>query len=158
MSAKRIVALGSSERKRCLDLVKSGTAHARSILHAHVLLKADQGDKGPAWTDEAISEAFGVCTETVRHIRKVKVEDGLDAALSHYRGPNREYTRKLDGHQEAQLIALACSEPPTGRKRWTLRLLTGQFVELGYIEAISHQTVYRTLKKTSFNLGDTCSG
>ncbi len=158
MVAKRVVKLTRDERGRCVGLVKSGTAHARSILHAQVLLKTDQGPEGPGWTDQAISQAFGVSTVTVAHTRKVMVEEGLEAALSHYRGPNREYRRKLDGHQEAQLIALACSPAPKGHERWTLRLLAGRMVELGYVDRVSHETVHQTLKKTSFNRGAICSG
>jgi hypothetical protein len=158
MSAKRVVELTHGQRQRCLELVKSGTAHARSILHAQVLLKTDQGPEGPGWTDQAISEAFDLSTVAISHTRKVMHEEGLEAALSHYRGPNREYWRKLDGHQEAQLIALACSPPPPGHARWSMRLLAGRMVELGYVDRLSHETVHQTLKKTSFNRGATCSG
>jgi len=118
-------------------------------MHARVLLKADSGPAGPGWTDKAISDALDISTVAVANIRKRLVTEGLAAALSHYRGPNREYKRKLDGHQEAQLIALVCGPPPEGRTRWTLRLLADKLVELEYVDEISYVTVARTLKKTS---------
>ena len=158
MSAKRVVELTSEQREGCLEMVRSGTAHARSIMHAQVLLKTDSGPQGPSWTDQAISDAFGVSTVTVSHIRKVMRDAGLDAALSHYRGPRREYRRKLDGRQEAHLIAIACSKAPKGRKRWSLRLLAKRMVQLGYVDSLSHETVHQTLKKTNFNRGATCNG
>jgi hypothetical protein len=158
MSAKRVVELTTAQRARCLELVGSGTAHARSIMHAQVLLKTDGGPEGPGWTDQAISEAFGVSTVTVSHTRKVMLDEGLEAALCHYRGPCREYRRKLDGRQEAQLIAMSCSKAPQGHQRWSLRLLAERMVQLGYVDSLSHETVHQTLKKTSFNRGATCNG
>jgi len=158
MPRKRVVRLTADERAKCLELVRSGRAHARSIIHAQVLLKTDAGSEGPAWTDSAISEAFEISTVTVSQIRKTMVTEGLAAALSHYRGPNREYRCKLDGHQEAHLIALACSAPPEGRTRWTLRLLSRRMVELGYVDSLSHETVGQVLKKTNCNLGAPCAG
>jgi hypothetical protein len=86
------------------------------------------------------------------------LDEGLDAALCHYRGPRREYRRKLDGRQEAYLIAMACSKPPKGRQRWSLRLLTQRMVQWDYVDSLSHETVRQTLKKTSCNRGATCSG
>jgi len=158
MSAKRAVVLTHEQRERCLELVRSGTAHARSIMHAQVLLKTDRGPEGPGWTDQGISEALGVSTVTVAHTRKVLLDEGLDAALCHYRGPRREYRRTLDGRQEAHLIAMACSKAPKGHKRWSLRLLTKRMVQLDDVDNLSHETVRQTLKKTSFNRGATCSG
>jgi hypothetical protein len=127
-------------------------------MHAQVLLKTDRGPEGPGWTDQAISEAFGVSTVTVAHVRRVMRDEGLEAALSHYRGPNREYKRKLDGGQEAHLVAMACSKPPKGHERWSLRLLGKRMVQLGYVDSVSHETVRQTLKKTKSNRGATCSG
>jgi len=158
MPAKRVVCLSAEQRRRCESVVKSGTAHARSILHAHVLLKTDSGPDGPSWTDAAISDAFGVSTVTVSHIRRVMVEQGLDAALAHYPAPRREYHRKLDGRQEAHLIAIARSDPPQGAARWSLRMMRDRMVELGYVDEISHETVRVTLKKGHYNLGVTCNG
>jgi len=153
-----VVELTEAQRQHCQELVKAGSRPARSIRHAQILLKADAQPGGPGWTDRAISDAFGVTAVTVARVRKVMATEGLEAALSHYRGPNREYRRKLDGHQEAQLIALACSAAPKGHERWTLRLLARRMVELGYVDSVSHETVHQTLKKTSFNRGATCSG
>jgi transposase len=158
MPKKYVVELTDKQRKRCLGMVRAGTAHARSITHAQVLLKTDASSEGPGWTDSAISEAFGIATVTVANIRKAMANQGLNAALSHYRGPNREYPRKVDGHQEAHLIALACSDPPEGRTRWTLRLLSHHMVELGYVDTISHETVGQALKKTNCSPGATCAG
>ena len=149
MHKKYVVRLRPKQRKRCMDLVRAGAAPARTLMHARVLLKTDSRPAGPAWTDAAISEALDVSTVTVATIRRRFVTDGLDAALSHYRGPNREYRRKLDGRQEAHLVALACSKPPEGRKQWSLRLLADKMVELQYVDSLSYMTVARTLKKTS---------
>ena len=153
-----VVELTEEQRQQCERMLETGSHPARSLRHAQILLKADAGSGGPGWTDSAIGEAFGVSAMTVARVRKVMVTEGLEAALSHYRGPNREYRRKLDGRQEAQLIALACSPPPQGHARWSLRLLAGRMVELGYVDCVSHETVHQTLKKTSFNRGATCSG
>lgn len=153
-----VVELTEEQRQQCQERVRTGSRPARSIRHAQILLKADAEPGGPGWTDSAISDAFGVTTVTVARIRKVMATEGLEAALCHYRGPRREYRRKLDGRQEAQLIALACSQAPTGHKRWSLRLLTERMVQLEYVDRLSHETVRQTLKKTSFSPGATCSG
>lgn len=158
MLKKHVVQLTGEQRQRCADMVRAGTAPARSITHAQVLLKTDSGPLGPGWTDQAIAEAFGVSTVTVAHIRKVMVADGLEAALDHYRDPRREYPHKLDGHQQAYLMALARSKPPQGRRRWSLRLLADRMVELGHVESLSYQTVGRVLKKTTCSPGAACAG
>jgi transposase len=129
-------------------LIAAGTASARKLTHARVLLKADQSPEGPGWADERIADAVEVSQPTISRIRKQYVEEGLEAALNR-RAPNREYHRKLDGEQEARLVALACSEPPEGQARWSLRLLADRLVELEVVEDISYQTVGRILKKTS---------
>ena len=95
---------------------------------------------------------------TVAHIRKVMVEQGLEAALAHYQAPRREYLHKLDGRQEAYLIAIARSDPPEGFARWSLRMLRDRMIELEYVDDISHETVRATLKKGHCNLGATCNG
>jgi len=147
MRKKYVVQLSAEQRQRCVDLTRAGTAHARTVMHARVLLKADSGPDGPGWTDAAIAEAVEVSPTTVAKIRQRFVSEGLDATLEHYQGPNREYPRKLDGRQEAYLLALAHSAPPEGHKQWSLRLLADKMVELGYVESLSHMTVSRTLKK-----------
>ena len=150
---KYVVQLTDDQRRQCRDLVRRGEAPARSIMHAQVLLKADTSPEGPAWTDEAISQAFGVCRVTVGTIRKTMVTVGLPAALDHYRIVHRQYHHKLDGHGEGHLIALARSAPPEGRVRWTLRLLADRMVELGYVDHLCHVTVGEVLKKTNCSLG-----
>ena len=125
----------------------AGTASARKLTHARILLKADHGPDGPGWVDDAIAEAVEGSQPTVSRVRQQYVEQGLEAALTR-RPPTREYVRKLDGAQEAPLIALACGKPPTGQARWSLRLLADKLVELAVVEeAVSYQTVRRLLKK-----------
>jgi transposase len=117
------------------------------LMHARVLLKADSGSQGPGWTDAAIAQAVEVSAVTVAKIRQRFVTEGLEETLKHYRGPNREYPHKLDGRQEAHLLALAHSAPPEGRTRWSLRLLADKMVELEYVDSLSAMTVCRTLKR-----------
>jgi transposase len=144
---KYIVRLTEEERKGLTAVASKGRASARKIGHARVLLKVD-GD-GPNWTDEQAAEAFGIRANTVRDIRQRFVEEGLESALERKRRNEPPTPRKLDGAGEARLIAVACGEPPEGRARWTLRLLAGKMVELAIVDGISHETVRRTLKKTS---------
>jgi hypothetical protein len=146
------VRLTDTERAHLKQLVAAGTAPARQLTHARILLKADEGPDGPGWVDAAIVEAVEVSQPTISRVRKQFVEEGLEAAL-HRRPPRREYRRKLDGEQEAHLIALSCGEPPAGHGRWSMRLLAAKLVELEVVEAISHQTVRRALKKTSSSPG-----
>jgi transposase len=152
MNKRYIVTLNGAERERLRQLLAAGTAPARQLTHAGILLKADQGPEGEGWVDAEIVEAVEVSQPTVSRVRKQYVEQGLEAALQR-RGPRREYVRKFDGRQEAQLIALACSTPPAGQARWTLRLLADRVVELAIVEAVSHQTIHRVLKKTNSSPG-----
>ena len=152
MKKQFAVTLTDTERDHLLELLAAGTAPARLLLHARILLKADQGPLGPGWVDERIAEAVETSQPTVSRVRKQYVQEGLDAAL-HRRAPTREYHRKLDGAMEARLIALACGEPPAGQARWTLRLLADRLVELEMVEDISYQTVRRVLKKTNSSPG-----
>ena len=147
MKKKYPVNLSETERDDLKRLIASGTAPARKLTHARILLKADEGPKGDGWVDERIAEAVESSQPTVSRVCKQYFEDGLQAALNR-RPPNREYHRKLDGEQEARLLALACSEPPEGRARWSLRLLADRMVELEVVDDLSYQTVRRTLKKT----------
>ena len=112
------------------------------------MLKADRSDAGPGWTDAAIAGALDVGLSTVARIRQRYAEAGLVAALER-KGPERVYERKLDGAAEARLIALACSAPPAGCARWTLKLLAERLVALEVVDGISYETVRRTLKQTS---------
>jgi transposase len=149
MKKKYPVILNDTERDELKRLIAAGTAPARKLTHARILLKADQGPEGPGWVDDAVAEAVEVSQPTVSRVRKQYFEEGLEAALNR-RPPNREYHRKLDGEQEARLVALACSEPPQGQARWSLRLLADKMVELEIVdEEVSYQTVRRTLKKTN---------
>jgi transposase len=142
------VTLTEEERQDLEALVNKGKTAARTITRARILLKADASGNGPAWTDEQIRDALDVGLVTVYRIRQSFVEDGLQAALRP-RKTNRQYQRKLDGDQEAHLIALACGKPPMGRARWTLRLLAERFVDLGHVGEISPETVRQALKKTN---------
>jgi transposase len=153
MKKKYPVILTEAQREHLKSLIAAGTAPARKLTHARILLKADQSSEGPGWVDEKIAEAVEVSQPTVARVRKHYFEEGLEAALNR-RPPNRVYQRKLDGEQEARLIALACSEPPEGQARWSLRLLAEKLVELEIVEEeeVSYQTVRRTLKKTSSSL------
>jgi len=148
MKKKYPVILTQTEREQLKDLIAAGTAPARKLTHARILLKADQSPEGPAWVDEEVADAVEVSQPTVSRVRKQYFEEGMEAALNR-RPPNREYHRKLDGEQEARLVALACSEPQEGQARWSLRLLADRMVELEVVEEISYQTVRRTLKKTN---------
>ena len=148
MKKKYPVILNDTERDELKRLIAAGTAPARKLTHARILLKADQGPEGPGWVDDAVAEAVETSQPTVSRVRKQYFEEGLEAALNR-RPPNREYHRKLDGEQEARLVALACSEPPEGQARWSLRLLADRMVEREIVEEISYQTVRRTLKKTN---------
>jgi transposase len=142
------VILTAPERDHLKRLLAAGTESARKLTHARILLKADQGPDGPGWVDQAIADAVEVSQPTISRVRKQYVEQGLEAALNR-RPPTREYVRKLDGVQEAKLIALACAKPPKGQARWSLRLLADKLVELEIVEeAVSYQTVRRLLKKT----------
>ncbi len=148
MKKKYAVILTETERDQLRGLIAAGTAPARKLTHARILLKADQSPEGPGWVDDRIAEAVETSQPTVSRVRKQYVEEGLEAALNR-RAPNREYHRKLDGEVEARVIALACSEPPKGQARWSLRLLADKVVELEIVPEVSYQTVGRILKKTN---------
>ena len=147
MTKKYRVTLTLAEREELKRLLVRGKADVRKIKHAQILLKADEADGGPAWPDARIAEAFAAGITTVERVRQRFVEEGFASALSPYQGGKRVYERKLDGAQEAHLIALACSAPPDGQARWTLRLLAQHMVELAYVDTLSYETVRQTLKK-----------
>ena len=146
MTQRYLVKLTETERYQLKQLVSSGTTAARKVRRAHVLLKSDCSEGGPNWSYQAISAAFDVSQPTIAKVRRVYVTAGLEAALDR-KPPEREYERRLDGVGEAHLIALACSEPPEGHERWTLRLLKKRLIELEVVENISHETIRTTLKK-----------
>lgn len=152
MRKRYVVTLTDAERESLQRLIAAGTAPARKLTDARILLKADQSPAGPGWVDAAIVEAVEVSQPTISRVRKQSVEEGLEAALNR-RAPRRVYERKLDGEQEARLSAVTCGEPPAGQVRWTMRLLADKLVELAVVESISYQTVRRTLKKTHSSPG-----
>ena len=144
---KYVVTLTDQERADLTKLTTTGRAAARTILHAHVLLKADAAPGSPRWLDQDIRTAFGIGLTAIARIRRRFVEEGLEAALQR-RAAQTPRARKLDGRAEAHLVALACSDPPDGRDRWTLALLTERFVALGVGPPVSDETVRRALKQT----------
>lgn len=148
MAKKYRVTLTPEEREVLGRMIARGKAAARKLAHARVLLQADEAEGGSARADEDIAAALNVSVRTTERVRQRFVEQGLEAALLP-KPAKRIYARKLDGEQEAHLIALACSAPPEDKGRWTLRLLAEQMVELQYVDALSHETVRQALKKTS---------
>ena len=142
-----VVELAEEERVELEKLVARGKVAGYRIRHAQMLLKADEGERGPGWSDARVADAFGAHLTTVERLRRRFVQEGMEAALAHWK--RRNYRRKLDGDAEAQLIAIACSEAPEGRSEWSLRLLADRLVELAVVESVSHMTVSRTLKKTN---------
>jgi len=145
MNKRYRVTLAADERAELIQLLARGKADVRKLRHAQVRLKADTA--GPGWSDARIAEALDVSVATIERLRRRVVEEGLASALSPDRGGKRIDARKLDGDAEAHLIALACSAPPEGHTRWTLRLLARQMVELAHVDHVSHETVRQTLKK-----------
>jgi len=144
---KHAVVLSDEQRAQLRTLVGRGVAPARRLTHARILLKADQGEGGAAWSDAVIAGALEVHPSTVARVRQQFDAEGLEAALDR-RAPRREYARKLDGAQEAHLVAVACGTPPEGHTRWSLRLLADELVRLEVIDTVSHETVRRTLAQT----------
>jgi transposase len=156
-NAKYVVRLAAEERARLEEVTRRGRVAATTLTHAWILLKADEGPSGPAWSDRQIRAAFGVSWSTIARVRQRLVEQGLEAALARKKAA-RPPTRKVDGEMEARLIALACSTPPEGEARWTLRLLADTMVELEYADTLSYETVRRVLKKTNSSRGRRKSG
>jgi len=151
------VRLSLAERQGLLDLVTTGRRAASTIARARILLKADVGPQGEAWDDEEIAAAFDTSLSTIHRVRQAFVEAGLEEALYRKKPTGRQY-RKLDGDQEARLIATACSQAPEGHARWTLRLLADKLVELQVVESISPECVRTTLKKTTSSRGFRSNG
>lgn len=149
---KYVVKLSADERDRLNALIQKGKAPARQLLKARILLKADASETGEAWSDSQIAEALETSLDTVARTRQQLVEGGVEAALTRKHSPNSARKRIFDGAAEAKLIALACSPPPKGRKRWTLTLLEAAVVERNIVDRASDNTIGRTLKKTRSNL------
>lgn len=146
MNKKYHVRLTDTQRQELQSLISAGQAPARRIARGRILLKVDEN--GPGFTDDQAAEACEVSSRTVARVRELFDTEGFERAL-YRKKPDRTYERKIQGEEEAHLIALACSEPPEGRSRWSLRLLADKMVELGHVESVSYGTVRRALKKTS---------
>jgi hypothetical protein len=148
-SVKRyVVRLSADERERLEALIRKGKSPAQRLLKARILLKADVSEAGEGWSDSRIIKALETSVSMVYRVRKQLVEEGLEAVLGRKQRATPAVSPIFDGEKEAKLIALACSKPPKGRARWTLRLLETKVVELGIVDRASDSTIGRTLKKT----------
>jgi transposase len=156
MVKKYVVSLSESDRQSLEQIVTTGKRSASTMNHARILLKADSQQPKGSWRDQDIKEALDISLRTIERVRQRFVEEGLEAALKPRSGRGRK--PKLDGDVEAHLVALRCSEPPTGQGRWTLRLLANQMVALDYIDQLSHESVRQVLKKTNCNPGGKPAG
>lgn len=149
ISVKRyVVRLSADERERLEALIRKGKSPAQRLLKARILLKADVSEGGEGWSDSRIIKALETSVSMVYRVRKQLAEEGLEAVLSRKQRATPAVPPIFDGEKEAKLIALACSKPPKGRARWTLRLLETKVVELGIVERASDSTIQRALKKT----------
>jgi len=146
---KFVVKLSREERERLDKLIRKGKASAKIILKARILLKADQGEAGEGWSDEEICRALNTNVTMVARLREKLVTEGLDAVLTRKKRKTPPIEPIFDGERQAQLIALACSEPPAGHARWTIRLLAEHVVERKIVESAHFNTVARALKKTT---------
>ena len=158
MSPRYRVTLTKEERKELESMTRRGKTHARRFIHARALLLCDAGTDGPSWNVADVAAALGVTSRAIEHLKKRFVEEGLEAALE--RKPREKPPREVtfDGAFEARLIALACSDAPDGRRRWTVRLLADKAVELSFAASVSHMTVQRVLKKTNLSLTSASTG
>jgi hypothetical protein len=148
---KYVVRLTAEEHQQLEAMIRKGKGPARRLLKARILLKADVSDAGPGWSDSRIIAALDTSASMVYRVRKQLVEEGFEAVLSRKQRATPAVPPIFDGEKEAKLIALACSKPPKGRARWTLRLLENKVVELGIVDRASDSTIHRTLKKTLSN-------
>ena len=146
MAKKYVVRLTDEERKLLTEVRDTLVGTSQKSRRAFILLKADAD--GPAWTDAKIAEAISCRVQTVENVRKKLVLEGFEAALCRKQRSDPPRPKKLDGEQEAEIIAMRLGEPPEGFANWSLRLLAGRVVELGIVESVSRETVRRTLKKT----------
>ena len=148
---KYVVRLSAEEREHLQALIRKGKSPAKRLLKARILLKADVSEAGEGWSDRAIIKALDTSASMIYRLRKQLVEEGFEAVLSRKPRMTPPVAAIFDGEKEAKLIALACSKPPKGRARWTLRLLENKIVELGIVERASDSTIGRALKKTFSN-------
>jgi transposase len=158
MAPRYRVTLTTQEREDLEALTHNGKTGANLFIHARALLLCDAGIDGPSWIVSDVAAALGVTSRTIEHLKQRLVEEGLEVALQ--RKPRTRPPRDVvfDGEFEARLIALACSDAPEGRQRWTVRLLAEKAVELNFAPAVSHMTVQRVLKKTNLNLTSANTG
>ena len=155
---KFIVTLTRDEREALAALIAKGKHRSQKILNALILLGCDEGDHQVSRsTNEEMSRILSISMRKIDRVKRRFVEEGLDIALNGRKG-TRIYAKKIDGDFEAHLIAVSCSDPPEGFAGWSLRLLAEKVVELEYIDAVSHETVRRILKKTNSNLGNEKGG
>jgi len=147
MPKKYVVRLSDEQRRELAEIIRKFKGTSQKVRRAQVLLKADE--EGPNWTDRRIADAFACRTKTVENIRQRLVEREFRETLDCGKPSRPPVPKRLDGRQEAQVIALRLGEPPKGYASWSLRRLARKVVELDIVEAISHKTVRRTLKKTS---------
>lgn len=152
MATKYTVFLSSTERTWLEEMTRKGRNVAPKILQARALLLCDASENGPAWPVHKISEALGISEGTVNNLKKRVVLDGIDSAFERKQRERPPREVRYDGHFDAQIVALACSEPPVGRQRWTVRLLAEKAVELQIVEEVSHMSIHRALKKMNCNL------
>ena len=150
---KHIVKLTQEEREHLDQVIRSGTATARKIMHAHILLKVDSSPAGPDWSDEQIQQTLSVGAATIWRVRRRFVEQGLEDALNRRPQPERPEKRKLTGEVEAHLIAITCGEKPEGEGHWSLRLLAHKLVVMQEVDEVSYETVRQILKKTNSSRG-----
>ena len=145
---KSVVRLSAEEREHLQTLIGKGKSPAKRLLKARMLLKADVSEAGEGWSDSRIIKALDTSASMIDRVRKQLVEEGFEAVLSRKQRATPAVARIFDGEKEAKLIALACSQPPKGRARWTLRLLERKVVELHIVDRASDSTIGRALKKT----------
>src|SRR5262244_2055386 len=149
MAIRYAIDLTDTERAALREILAKNKVKRSTIINAYILLKAD---RACGWTNADIASAYDVSTKKVEQLKKRCVEEGFEAAL--YRKPvTNAHRRKITGEEEAHLIALCCSQAPEGRERWTLRMLADKMVERDMVDAVSHETIRRTLKKMNLNLG-----
>jgi transposase len=150
---KNSIELTPEQRSQLEEVISKGSAKARKIQHAQVLLKIDSGKDGSNWSDKQLKEAFGVSPSTIWRIRQRFLKQGMDDALNRRLQPERPEKRKVTGKQEAQLITLACTEAPTGYSHWSIRLLTRKSIELEIVDQVGRETIRQVLKKMNSNPG-----
>lgn len=151
------IALTKNEREELMSIISKGRHSSQTFRTAYILLNCDEGRYADKITNEQISQVLKVGMRTIDRVKKKFLEEGFEASLER-RPSSRAYERKADGDVEAHLIALSCSNPPTGYGKWSLRLLADKMIELNYVEDISYETVRRILKKTNLNLGKSKNG